>query len=211
MQKQNRTHNKGNTADRYAPADFFVMLKGSTMRFKLFITFFILVISTYAYCEDTERSILGYIDNKAFWLNIPNGWYQDQKVAGKFGAIFFLIPSGYDFNNAPAVIYATSFKNKSAKQALLHDEEVFKAKDRDIKMSRPEIIKNKKGKNIVTREFESKVLRSQPFEVIAYIEEKGVTITVVASAFDKQNFDIILPEFKKMVASYELADIKSYR
>jgi hypothetical protein len=192
----------------YAPADFFVMLKRKIMKFKLLVVLLLLLFSTSGYCESRERSILGYIDDISFWLDIPDGWYQDPKVAAKYGAIFFLIPSGYQFDNAPAVIYSSSFKKKSAKEAMLRDEEAFKTNDPNVKISAPEIFKSAKGKNIIIRIFESKVLRSQPFEAIAYIEEKNITITVVVSVFEKNNFDIILPYFKKMLSTYELAGLK---
>jgi hypothetical protein len=175
---------------------------------KYVILIFVFLFQQFAFCQELDRSILGYQDDKSFWLNIPSGWYQDADIANRFGAIFFLLPDGYDFNSAPSVIYASSYKNKKLKEAVSYDKMKFKEKDPNIKISDERLVKSSKGRNISYLVFESEMLKSQPFEAVAYIEENNVVFTIIISAFTKEIFSKMLPVYENMLASYEITDIK---
>jgi hypothetical protein len=175
---------------------------------KYLILIFVFLFQQFAFTQKLDRSILGYQDDKSFWLDIPSGWYQDADIANRFGAIFFLLPDGYDFNNAPAVIYASSYKHMKLKEAISYDKEISKGKDPNIKISNEQYVISSKEKKITYLIFESKAQRSQPFEAVAYIEENDVVFTIAISALTKEAFMKMLPVYKNMLASYEIAGIK---
>mgnify|MGYP001544687094 CR=1 FL=1 len=167
-----------------------------------------LFVQSSAFCQELDRSILGYEDDKSFWLNIPGGWNQDSDIANRFGTIFFLIPEGHDFNSAPTVIYASLYKDKKLKDAVSLDKKKFSQKDPEIAISEEYKIKTPKGKEIIYLVFKSKILKSQPYEAIAYIEEDGVVFTIALSALTEKVFQEMLPTYKKMLESYDVSELK---
>ncbi len=170
------------------------------------IIFLLIVISINAYAE--EKSILSYFDDRSYWVNLPEGFYQDSATAMRIGAVFLLIPNGYDFNGAPAVIYSAVYSNKLVSEASKHDIGKFVGSSSEVKV-RVSSVDTLSGKNeILINEFINPTSKQQPFESVAYVQEGESVVTLVVSAFAKQNYDYILPEFIEMVKTYESAGIK---
>ena len=154
------------------------------------------------------NSILGYFEDRSYWLNMPQGFYQDGKAAQKIGAIFLLLPQGYDFNSAPAVIYSAVFSDKNVEEAIKSDVKKFLSQSPSLTVDDTKSIKSHDGKTIMIKEFINPASRQQPYESVAYIQEGNSVVTVVVSAFVKANYEYILPEYMAMVSSYESADVK---
>lgn len=154
------------------------------------------------------NSILGYFENRSYWLNMPQGFYQDGKTAQKIGAIFLLLPRGYDFNSAPAVIYSAVFSDKSVEEAIKLDVKKFLSQSSSLTVNDTKSVTSHDGKTIMIKEFINPASRQQPYESVAYIQEGDAVVTIVVSAFVKENYDYILPEYMAMVSSYESAGIE---
>ncbi|WP_028886854.1 hypothetical protein [Teredinibacter turnerae] len=170
------------------------------------IIFILIAISINTYAE--EKLILGYFNDRSYWVNIPEGFYQDAATAKRIGAVFLLIPNGYDFNGAPAVIYSAVYSNKLVSEASKHDVEKFGGSSSEVKV-RESSVDTLIGKNkILINEFINPSSKQQPYESVAYVQEGESVVTLVVSAFVKQNYDYILPEFIEMVKTYESVGIK---
>jgi len=154
------------------------------------------------------NSILGYFEDRSYWLNMPQGFYQDGKTAQNIGAIFLLLPQGYDFNSAPAVIYSAVFSDKNVEEAIESDVKKFLSQSSDLIVNDTKSVKSHDGKTIMIKEFINPASRQQPYESVAYIQEGNSVVTVVVSAFVKANYEYILPEYMAMISSYESADVK---
>ncbi len=165
------------------------------------------LLSTIAFGED-GKSILGYIDSTSFWVDMPVGWYNDQTVSKRFGTPFFLLPEGYSFENAPAVIYASSFRVSSTKEAMEEDISNFHSRDPETDILDAGTITSKSGRKFELKTFQSKKLKSQSNEAVAYLKEKEFILSIVLSAQGVQQYQRAYPTFKTMVESYELAKIK---
>ncbi|NVK38777.1 MAG: hypothetical protein HWE18_12695 [Gammaproteobacteria bacterium] len=169
---------------------------------------FLLLLLLPSIVVSETNSILGYFKDRSYWLNMPQGFYQDGKTAQKIGAIFLLIPQGYDFNSAPAVIYSAVFSDKNVEEVIKSDEKKFIIQSPSLAVNDTKLVKSHDGKTIMIKEFINPASRQQPYESVAYIQEGSSVVTVVVSAFVKANYEYILPEFIAMVSSYESADVK---
>jgi len=154
------------------------------------------------------NSILGYFEDRSYWVDMPQGFYQDGKTAQKIGAIFLWLPGVYDFNSAPAVIYSSVFSGKNVEEAIQSDVKKFLAQSPSLKVKEATSVKTNDGKIIMVKEFINPASKQQPYESVAYIQEGNSVVTVVVSAFVKANYEYILPLYMTMVSSYESADIK---
>ena len=171
---------------------------------KIFLLLFLLP----SIAVSETNSILGYFEDRSYWLNMPQGFYQDGKTAQKIGAVFLLLPQGYDFNSAPAVIYSAVFNDKKVEEAINTDVKKFLSQSPSLTVNDSKSVKSHDGKTILIKEFINPASRQQPYESVAYIQEGNSVITVVVSAFLKSNYEYILPEYMAMISSYESADVK---
>ncbi len=175
---------------------------------KVIILLTIVFACTFTQAQENEKSILGYFEDSSYWVNMPNEFNNDPDTSKRFGTIFFLIPNGFNFNDAPAVIYSTVFKNKTVNSAIEEDVKRFKDEAPKLTVSKTEYFKSKAGNSIAVKEFINPSSRQQPYESIAYIQEDSHVVVIVVSAFSKANYEYVVPMFKKMLESYESAKIK---
>ena len=170
------------------------------------ILLIILIFSSFANAE--EKSILGYFGDKSYWMDIPAGFYQDSANGNRIGATFLLIPNGYTFNNAPAIIYSSVYSGKTTDEAIKYDVDEFLNHSPGLKVGKTITKKSVSGKIIFIKKFLNLGSKQQPYETVAYIQERGSVVTVVLSAFTKSAFDLALPKYTDMVTSYESSKIK---
>lgn len=155
-----------------------------------------------------ESAILGYFKDRSYWVNLPKGFYQEPKAAARIGATFLLLPDGYHFNNAPAVIYSSVYANETVEAAVQHDEARFMRGSKDMVVTKAQKLQSKDGKVILVKAFIDPSSMQQPFESVAYIQEGESVVTLVVSAFNKLNYEVILPDYLQMLETYESADVK---
>jgi len=165
-----------------------------------------MILSFSSFGED--KSILGYFDDKSYWLNIPDGFYQDANNAARIGAIFLLIPDGYDFNSAPAIIYSAVYADKIAKDAISFDVDKFKSRAPQLTVKDTQKEISTTGKEVLFKEFIDPSSKQQPYEVVSYVQEGDSVVTVVMSAFQENGYKYLLPAFINMAKSYESSTIK---
>lgn len=155
-------------------------------------------------------SILGYTRSVSFWMNIPEGWRSDSAAAKRLGAIFVLVPQRYTFDNAPAVMTASSYTKASVATAMATDRAAFIKHAPDIHIVNRNAIMTKAGGKFLVRQFRSHLLEKhgQGYESVAYHQQGPDTIVITLSAYTKSQYRKSLRTFVRFVETYEASSLK---
>lgn len=102
------------------------------MRLKIIILIFLSLFSVSA--KDMKGMII-YGHGFCFTLSEPKLWEGRTEDAGKYEVNVYFVQKGYDFNNAPCLMYARVLDKAgySVKQSLEYDMEQYKSKYKKIK------------------------------------------------------------------------------
>ena len=169
----------------------------------------VVALASAAYGAAQDRpQILGYTSSGSFWVELPDGWENDEGATKHFGAIFVLRPVGTTFDSAPFVVTGSSFDASSVEAAIKQDSKAFLERDPKMTITARAAVQAKKGGAFALREFRSGGLRRQGFETAAYIQLGPQVVVIVFSAQTEQNFNSGFPAFTDFLKTFEVSDIK---
>ena len=152
-------------------------------------------------------SALGYTSNSSFWADIPHGWYSDATTAQRLGGIFVLVPDNSTFDSASCVITAGSYENTSLDKAMQSDREAILSQDPVAQISSQPPVITAKGKRFTLRETHSKVMKAQPYDLVAFIQLGPDVIVLSYSALKESDFNSQKATFMKVLRTFEDAKL----
>jgi hypothetical protein len=175
------------------------------MNKKNFLLFGIAFTSTLSLAEPANlNSGLAYFTDSSFWFDIPSSWHPDHAKGKEIGVPLVLYPKGTTWDNAPSVMYINS-NNKhdgaTFDQIVSNDIKSFQSGSTKFKVRNSTPVKTKDGKKTIIKEMETG-RPQQPYESIAYIDEKKSVSMMVISSKTLADLEKNRPIFKKMVESY---------
>ncbi len=145
-----------------------------------------------------------YGDQHAFLISAPPGWILDNESGADQGIHAVFYPNGSSWDQAPAVMYATTVRKRegiaTVQEFINSDFAKFKKRNPKIVMTESRALKTEDGKTAQVRLFQGDRWGNQ--EAVAYIEEPAVVVVLVLSARNQEAFQKSLPAFEKLVASY---------
>ncbi len=164
----------------------------------------VLSVQTQASYADPQRFVVvgrGLI----FALAEPTGWKMDTESGKRDGIPVVFYPSGQSWDNAPVVMYAnTAVKSCQPSQSLAafinDDIKEIKGHDSDLRVSDGGTL-SADGRKAILKEFSGD--RYGNHEVVAYIDEKDVFVSVTLSAKTSQQYKDAISLFRALVTSYQ--------
>ena len=179
--------------------------------FKYFLTF-VIILGLYACStnkvKQKENFNAGIIYGKghAFFLTAPKGWVLDNSsgVSQGLHAVFYL--EGYSWSNATSVMYAnTTLKeiqgDEPVEKVIEGDISRFKANSPNLNVIYAAPLLTRDNKKCIVKYFSGDIHGN--YEAVAYIDERKVVVMIVLTSRKKEEFDLSLPAFKELVASYQ--------
>ncbi len=153
---------------------------------------------------DTEKytgSVLCYDDEAAFTLPLPDGWVSDPATAARFGLCGLYYPEGYNFNDAPVVMYpklyqafpGNSLEERAQKQAEVTQREFLNLPGgQNLIVRKEKPYTNAAGRTFALRFFDNGP-RPNVAEAAAYTIHKDSIFIVVLSATSAGQLPPYLP------------------
>lgn len=163
-----------------------------------------------ALAAQSDRSILGSVGTSSYWIDAPAGWNPDAPTARRFNAIFVLTPPGTGFDNAGAVIIGSSFSDTTVADAKAKVRASTLAADPAAVITEPDIV-TVNGATISLLELRSKVIRSQPYELVAFVSVGNHVGVFTLSALAEEPFKRGKDVFMDMLKSYADAGLSVTR
>jgi hypothetical protein len=167
----------------------------------------ILIASASAFTAQSESSMLGYVGKSSFWLDVPTGWTADQQAAKQFGAIFVLTPPGTNFNSAGAIILGTSYKGKTVEAAIAQVKSKTSAQDPGAQITDLPAV-DAGGTKMSLIEIRTKVIKSQPFETIAFVALGQDVVVITLSGLAEEPYNRAGSVLTHLLRSYKEAGIQ---
>ena len=179
--------------------------------FKYFLTF-VIILGLYACStnkvKQKENFNAGIIYGKghAFFLTAPKGWVLDNSSGVSHGlhAVFYL--EGNSWSNGTSVMYAnTTLKeiqgDEPVEKVIEGDISRFKANSPNLNVIDAAPLLTRDNKKCIVKYFSGDIHGN--YEAVAYIDERKVVVMIVLTSRKKEEFDLSLPAFKELVASYQ--------
>ncbi|MDL2306778.1 hypothetical protein LJC48_01930 [Desulfovibrio sp. OttesenSCG-928-C06] len=149
-------------------------------------------------------SAICYRGESGFVISPPEGWVNLSEQAAKMGLCVLYAPAGYNFDNAPAVIYPTVIAApKGADPVAVQAEKVFRQhmkrpEGRQIWLENPGVFFSASGLEYALRYFRNGPSPND-FEMVAYHVEDGSMLMVVLSSVKNKEIQKALPGYMKML------------
>ena len=163
--------------------------------------------------ETPKDSGLAYFSDSSFWFDIPSDWQPDHSKGKEIGVPLVLYPKGTTWDSAPSIMYINSASKKDGltfDQVIASDIKKFHARSSHFSVRSSTPLKTKDGKTAIIKEMATG-LKQQPYESIAYIDEKKSVSMMILSSMNEKELERTRSVFKKMVESYSFFTNKVQR
>lgn len=143
-------------------------------------------------------------------FKVPDGWIRDERKGNQLGVDLFL-PTGKNFGNAPALIYADARPlgdGVTLEQWVNSSDEKWKNAGTGATVSSLSPSEFDVGKpELLFRRYENKALKSQPSEIIAYFVEQdeqkhSYVVRLVVSGLSEKDVSEASKTFAVMLKAY---------
>lgn len=165
-------------------------------------TLLLILFSLIARAQGNAGIIYG--DNHAYTLKAPAGWVLNNQSGVMQGLYAVFYPEGDNWEDAVTVMYTNTANygpgNEDMDAIIKYDLDRFVAAKPGIDIRTLPAYKLKDGKTAAIRHIYGDDKGN--YEAIAYIPEKTVTVMVILTARNKEDFEKSLPKFNELLDSY---------
>lgn len=157
----------------------------------------------YKLAVPTDQGMMFY-----WWPVLPiiSGWAHDEG-ASRAQSVNALVPTGYSFSQAPAVIYARAMykprmpETKSLSQLIADDRATFESEFSGVKIN--ELTPIIDGNHKALRYFSYTPASQGSWELVAYGEEGEIYLIFTVSGNTEAALLKARPDFEKIVSTYK--------
>lgn len=154
--------------------------------------------------SDTAYGGICYRGSVGFVIGPPEGWVNLPETAAASGLCFMFVPAGYNFDNAPAVIYPNTGDAKGdADFVEILSEGMLQQMRRLLGGENTELLRGEPFVSACNLDFQPRYFNNGPspnnFELVVYHIQDEVILLVVLSAKTEQARQDYLDDFMRML------------